>query len=52
MTIEELKSAVIKESKRIGIDKIGFTSADIFVELKEHLRNQQNNNYASGFEKG
>src|SRR5699024_1875757 len=52
MTIEELKSAVIKESKRIGIDKIGFTSADTFVELKEHLRNQQNNNYASGFEKG
>lgn len=52
MSIELLKRKVIKESERIGIDKIGFTSADPFRELKERLRNQQKNNYASGFEKG
>lgn len=52
MNTKILKQEVIEESKRLGIDKIGFTSADPFVELKEHLRNQEKLNYASGFEKG
>lgn len=52
MSTELLKRKVIQESERLGIDKIGFTSADPFRELKEQLRNQQKNNYASGFEKG
>lgn len=52
MNTKVLKQEVIEESKRLGIDKIGFTSADPFVELKEHLRNQEKLNYASGFEKG
>ncbi len=52
MSTELFKKEVIQESKRLGIDKIGFTSADPFRELKEHLKDQQDNNYASGFEKG
>src|SRR5690625_4101095 len=52
MSSERLKQEVIEESKRLGIDKIGFTSADPFVELKERLREQESLNYASGFEKG
>src|SRR5699024_11687978 len=39
-------------SQRLGIDKVGFTSAEPCVKLKEHLRNQEKLNYASGFEKG
>lgn len=52
MSTEVLKQEIIEESIRLGIDKIGFTSADPFVELKEHLKNQEKLNYASGFEKG
>lgn len=52
MSSERLKQEVIEESKRLGIDKIGFSSADPFVELKERLREQESLNYASGFEKG
>ena len=52
MTIKRLQEKVIAKSKEIGIDKIGFTSADPFIELKEQLRNQQKKSYASGFEKG
>src|SRR5699024_12333243 len=52
MSSERLKQEVIEESKRLGIDKIGFTSAGPFVELKERLREQESLNYASRFEKG
>lgn len=52
MQIKELQAAIIKESKRIGIDKIGFTTADPFYDLKEKLKIQQEKSYASGFEKG
>jgi len=52
MNIEELKQEIIAHSKTIGIDKIGFTTADPFVELKERLRRQQELGYQSGFEKG
>ncbi len=49
---EELKQQVIEHSKEIGIDKIGFASADVFTTLKERLRMQQQLGYQSGFEKG
>jgi len=50
--VVQLKQDVIEYSKEIGIDKIGFASADVFSELKERLRRQQALNYQSGFEKG
>jgi len=52
MDTEKLKAKIIRYSKEIGIDKIGFTTADPFVELKERLRRQQELGYQSGFEKG
>ncbi|MFC4559088.1 tRNA epoxyqueuosine(34) reductase QueG [Virgibacillus kekensis] len=48
----QLKQDIIDYSKEIGIDKIGFASADVFSELKERLRTQQSLGYQSGFEKG
>ena len=52
MQIEQLKQDIIAYSKEIGIDKIGFASADVFGELKERLKRQQELQYQSGFEKG
>lgn len=52
LDVHQLKEDIIKYSKEIGIDKIGFTTADVFSELKERLRRQQELEYASGFEKG
>src|SRR5690625_7921446 len=52
MTTEQLIQASIQSSKKIGIDKIGFASADVFTELKERLKQQQEAGYQSGFEKG
>lgn len=52
MTTEQLKQDIIEYSKKIGIDKIGFASADVFTELKERLKQQQEAGYQSGFEKG
>lgn len=52
MQTEKLKQEIIHYAKEIGIDKIGFASADVFGELKERLRRQQELNYQSGFEKG
>lgn len=52
MNIFELKREVRVYSKKIGIDKIGFTTAEPFVEFKERLKAQQQLGYASGFEKG
>ncbi|MCJ0932337.1 tRNA epoxyqueuosine(34) reductase QueG [Virgibacillus halodenitrificans] len=52
MDINKLKQEVIEYSKEIGIDKIGFASADVFSELKERLKRQQTLGYQSGFEKG
>ena len=49
---EALKQEIIDYSKTIGIDKIGFASADVFGELKERLKRQQELSYYSGFEKG
>ncbi|GAB3060934.1 tRNA epoxyqueuosine(34) reductase QueG [Virgibacillus ainsalahensis] len=52
MYTEKLKQEIIEYSKEIGIDKIGFASADVFGELRERLRRQQELGYQSGFEKG
>lgn len=45
-----LKKRIIEESKKIGIDKIGFTTADSFEGLEERLRAQQAKGHHSGFE--
>jgi len=47
---QQLKQDIISYSKKIGIDKIGFTSADPFTELKGRLIRQQELGYQSGFE--
>ncbi|SES67904.1 epoxyqueuosine reductase [Oceanobacillus limi] len=52
MHTDQLKQEIIQYSKEIGIDKIGFTTADVFSELKERLKRQQELAYQSGFEKG
>ncbi|WP_407269993.1 tRNA epoxyqueuosine(34) reductase QueG [Radiobacillus sp. PE A8.2] len=52
MAYEQLKQELITYSKKIGIDKIGFTSVDEFSELKSRLKQQQELGYQSGFEKG
>lgn len=52
LNVAELKQDIISYSKEIGIDKIGFTSANMFTELKQRLIEQEKLNYASGFEKG
>ena len=36
-----LKEEIIQESKRLGIDKIGFTTAEPFDSLKESLEEQK-----------
>ncbi|MDN4527651.1 tRNA epoxyqueuosine(34) reductase QueG [Fictibacillus fluitans] len=50
MTGAQLKEELIAYSKSIGIDKIGFAAADVFSELKQRLKEQQNQGYQSGFE--
>ncbi|WP_280768780.1 tRNA epoxyqueuosine(34) reductase QueG [Salipaludibacillus daqingensis] len=52
MANTQLKEELIAYSKRIGIDKIGFASADPFVTMKARLKYQQELSYQSGFEKG
>jgi epoxyqueuosine reductase len=50
MDIQKLKQEIIDYSKTIGIDKIGFTTADPFLSLKARLYQQQMLGYQSGFE--
>ncbi|RRN70880.1 tRNA epoxyqueuosine(34) reductase QueG [Peribacillus simplex] len=52
MDMNAFKQEVILYSKEIGIDKIGFTSATAFAELKARLIRQQELDYQSGFEEG
>lgn len=52
MANAQLKEEIIAYSKHIGIDKIGFASADPFTVLKTRLEEQQRLGYESGFEKG
>ena len=50
MRPEEIKARLIEEAKRLNIDKIGFASADPFLELKERLIEHRRKGYESGFE--
>ena len=45
-----LKEKIIQESQRLGIDKIGFTHAEPFIELEDSLHEQRERGYNSGFE--
>ncbi|MBY6053829.1 tRNA epoxyqueuosine(34) reductase QueG [Cytobacillus firmus] len=50
MDFAQFKQDVIEYSKTIGIDKIGFTTAGTFDEMKNRLIRQQELQYQSGFE--
>ena len=50
MTNAQLKAEIIAYSESIGIDKIGFTTADPFHTLKQRLETQRKLGYESGFE--
>lgn len=50
MDVTQLKEDIVAYSKTIGIDKIGFTTADPFTELKNRLIRQQELRFQSGFE--
>ncbi|AYW48667.1 tRNA epoxyqueuosine(34) reductase QueG [Tetragenococcus osmophilus] len=45
-----LKERIIAKSKQLGIDKIGFTTAEPFDELKDSLVAQKAAGHTSGFE--
>lgn len=45
-----LKERIIEKAKEIGIDKIGFTTAEPFEELKPKIEKQRALNHHSGFE--
>ncbi|MCB5951636.1 tRNA epoxyqueuosine(34) reductase QueG [Enterococcus sp. BWT-B8] len=45
-----IKEKIILESKRLGIDKIGFASAEPFSHLEDSLKEQKERGYTSGFE--
>ncbi|MGX7349630.1 tRNA epoxyqueuosine(34) reductase QueG [Dolosicoccus paucivorans] len=45
-----LKERIIEEAHRIGIDKIGFASAEPFDHLEASLKEQKEKGYTSGFE--
>lgn len=50
MNLDQLKQEVIDYAHSIGIDSIGFTTADPFDELKKKLEDYRSKGYASGFE--
>ncbi|SFS82839.1 tRNA epoxyqueuosine(34) reductase QueG [Marininema halotolerans] len=50
MEAETLKQFLIAEAKDIGIDKVGFATADPFTELKERLMRHREAGFESGFE--
>ena len=50
MDIAQLKQDIIHYSQTIGIDKIGFTTAAPFDELRNRLIRQRELHYQSGFE--
>ncbi|GFR37948.1 epoxyqueuosine reductase [Insulibacter thermoxylanivorax] len=47
---QQLKDEIKQAAKSLGIDKIGFTTADPFFELKERLIERRRKGYESGFE--
>lgn len=50
MKVAQLQQSIRDYAYSIGIDKIGFTTAAPFLELKNRLRRQQELGYQSGFE--
>lgn len=46
----KLKADIVRAAPELGIDKIGFASADPFVELKDRLLRHREQGYESGFE--
>lgn len=50
MNIRQLQEELIEYAKSIGVDKIGFTTADTFESLKDRLILQESLGYLSGFE--
>lgn len=50
MNIHDLQREFLAYALSIGVDKIGFTTAAPFTELKNRLRRQQELGYQSGFE--
>jgi len=50
MNVNQFQQELISYAHSIGIDKIGFTTADPFRELKNRLKRQQELGYQSGFE--
>ena len=46
----DLKKQIINYSKKIGIDKIGFTGGEPFSDIEVILQEHQNRGYTSGFE--
>ncbi len=50
MNVNQFQQNLISYAHSIGIDKIGFTTADPFRELKNRLKRQQELGYHSGFE--
>lgn len=52
MDTATLQREIREFAESTGIDKIGFTTADPFREMKNRLRRQQEAGFQSGFEKG
>ncbi|MGI2329474.1 tRNA epoxyqueuosine(34) reductase QueG [Planococcus sp. YIM B11945] len=50
MNLEEFQQELVAYASSIGIDKIGFASAEPFYNLRHRLIRQQHLNYQSGFE--
>ncbi|MGD7045148.1 tRNA epoxyqueuosine(34) reductase QueG [Jeotgalibacillus proteolyticus] len=50
MNYRLLKQEIKDHADSLGIDKIGFTTADVFTEMKNHLIRQEQLGYQSGFE--
>ncbi|MBT2571817.1 tRNA epoxyqueuosine(34) reductase QueG [Planococcus sp. ISL-110] len=50
MNLDQFQKDLVAYASEIGIDKIGFASAEPFYSLKHQLIRQQQLNYQSGFE--
>jgi epoxyqueuosine reductase len=50
MNLDQFQQQLVAYASEIGIDKIGFASAEPFYNLKHRLIRQQQLNYQSGFE--
>ena len=50
MNFAALKAEIIEESKKLGIDKLGFTTAEPFEYMLESLKEQHSKGHTVGFE--